>query len=447
VERFDDGKEAMRVSIFGLGYVGTVTAGHFAAAGHDVIGVDINQTKIDLINSEHSPVYERGMDKLISDAVSSGRLEATFDARAALIESDISFITVGTPSDSDGQIDTTYLRRVCNKLGQVFNNKNDFHTFVVRSTVLPGMTEELIVPLIEENSGKKVFIDFDICVNPHFLRIGSLVEDFRNPPFTLIGQEADGAGDRVTRLYSEVKSTVLRTSIRTAEMIKYASDAFHGLKVSFANEIGAVCKKFGIDSHEVMSIFRADEKLNISGSYLEPGFAFGGPTVVGNIQTLLRSSGLADTELPALSSALRSNEASIGRALDMVLSTGKKKIGMIGLAFKPGTDDLRESPLVKLAAGLIAEGCKVLVYDKAVSPTRLIDLNRDYIESKIPDFESILVGSFEEVYKWSEVIVVGHPDEDLEYLAGLDTDRIIIDLARIAKDISECSGNYHGISW
>ncbi|MCK4657093.1 MAG: nucleotide sugar dehydrogenase, partial [candidate division Zixibacteria bacterium] len=282
----------MKISVFGLGYVGTVTAGYFAAAGHDVTGVDINQTKIDLINSQRSPVYESGMDELISDVVGRGLLKATFDARAALHGSDISFITIGTPSDSNGEVDTTYLKRVCAKLGQVFGNKSRFHTFVVRSTLFPGMTDEVVVPIIEENSGKKVFIDFDICVNPQFLRVGSLVEDYENPPFTLIGQTAEAAGDRVAKLYSDVNATVVRTSIRAAEMIKYASDSFHALKISFANEIGTICKQVGIDSHEIMKIFRMDEKMNLSGSYLAPGFGFGGPSAANNIRALLRNSGL-----------------------------------------------------------------------------------------------------------------------------------------------------------
>lgn len=437
----------MKISVFGLGYVGTVTAGYFAAAGHDVTGVDINQTKIDLINSQRSPVYESGMDELISDVVGRGLLKATFDARAALLGSEISFITIGTPSDSNGEVDTTYLKRVCAKLGQVFGNKDGFHTFVVRSTLFPGMTDEVVVPIIEENSRKKVFIDFDICVNPQFLRVGALIEDYKNPPFTLIGQTADAAGDRVAKLYDDVNATVVRTTIRTAEMIKYASDSFHALKISFANEIGTICKKVGIDSHEIMKIFRMDEKMNLSGSYLEPGFGFGGPSAANNLRALLRNSGLEKSELPLLSSVVHSNEVHIKRALDMVLKTGKKKIGLVGLAFKPGTDDLRESPLVQLAVDLIENGCEVLAYDRNVSLPKLMDQNKEYIESRISDVDRLLAGSFDELFNWSDVIVLGHKDDDLEYLATLDADKIIIDLVRISEDISECGGNYDGICW
>jgi GDP-mannose 6-dehydrogenase len=272
----------------------------------------------------------------------------------------------------------TYLKRVCSKLGQVFGNKGGFHTFVVRSTVFPGMTEEIVLPLIEENSGKKVFIDFDICVNPQFLRVGSLMDDYNDPPYTLIGQQADAAGDRVAKLYGDVDAPVVRTSIRAAEMVKYSSDAFHALKIAFANEIGTICRSTGIDSHEIMDIFRMDEKMNLSGSYLAPGFSFGGPFVTDNIRVLLKKSGLGGDDLPMLSSVLHSNEVHVGRALDIILRTGKKRVGIVGLAYKPGTDDMRESPLVKLASLLIENGCEVLAWDKGVSMPNLMDLNKAY---------------------------------------------------------------------
>ena len=437
----------MRISIFGLGYVGTVTAGCLAVSGHDVTGVDISQVKIDHVNASRSPIYESGMEKLIADAVDSGRLKATFDARSALLESDVSIITVGTPSKDDGSLDSTYLNRVCTKLGQVFANKDGFHTFVIRSTVLPGMTEELIVPLIENASGKKVFLDFDICYNPYFLRVGSLVEDFNDPPYTLIGQQDDRAGDRVAKLYGDTSAPVVRTSIKTAEMMKYACDVYHASKVCFANEVGAICKKLGVDSHEMMNLLRLDERLNVSGAYLEPGFSYGGPSIPKSIRILLNDSGLSKDDLPMFTSFSQSNEAHLQRALEMVLQTGAKRIGIVGLAFKPGTDELRESQMVKLAASLIDRDLDVMIFDEGVSPANLMDANKEYVESRLPNIAELMAGSFDQLFNFADVLVLGHKLDSLEYLASFDTDKIIIDLVRISEDISDCGGNYEGLCW
>lgn len=438
----------MKVSVFGLGYIGTVTAAAIARAGHEVTGVDINETKIEMINSGKSPIYEAGIDLLVEEAVSDKKLKATFDARGALLESGSSIITVGTPAKEDGSLDTTYLKRVCTKLGQVFANKDGFHTFVVRSTILPGMTEELVIPTIEEHSGKKVFIDFDVCVNPHFLRIGSLVDDYFNPPFTLIGeQEGSSAGGNVATLYADIEAPVVRTSLRGAEVIKFVSDSFHALKICFANEVGTICKRAGIDSEEIMDIFKMDERLNLSGSYLMPGFSFGGPAVSNNIRTLLNLTGSFDTQFPLLSSILDSNRTHIERAHKMVREAKGKRVGFYGLAFKPGTDELRDSPHVRLAEKLLEDGYELLFYDKMVTPARLIDANREYIQERIPEFEKKLAGSFDELYAWSDVIVIGHSTDELEYLVSLDSDKIIIDLVRIARDLSDAGDNYRGICW
>ncbi len=437
----------MKISVFGLGYVGTVTAGCFAVSGHDVTGVDISQSKIDSVNAGRSPIYETGMDKLIADAHDSGKLKATFDARSALLESDISIITVGTPSKEDGSLDMTYLNRVCTKLGQVFANKDEFHTFVIRSTVLPGMCEELIVPLIEDASGKKVFLDFDVCYNPHFLRVGSLVDDFNNPPYTLIGQQDDRAGDRVAKLFDSSVAPIVRTSIKTAEMMKYAADVYHASKICFANEMGAICKQLDVDSHEMMHLLRLDERLNVSGAYLEPGFSYGGPSIPKSIRLLLNDSGLPDDDLPMMVSFSLSNEAHLQRALRMILKTGAKKIGIVGLAFKPGTDEVRESQMVKLAASLIERDIDIMIFDEGISLANLVDANREYVESRLPNIADLMAGSFDQLYNFADVIVLGHKLDSLEYLASFDTDKTIIDLVRISEDLSDTGGNYEGFCW
>jgi len=444
----NDGEFAMKVSVFGLGYIGTVTAAALARAGHDVTGVDINEKKIELVNSGKYPIYEVRMDELIEEGTTEGRLKATFDARNALLESGVSIISVGTPASEDGSLDTTYLRRVCTKLGQVFANKDGFHTFVVRTTVLPGMTEDIVIPTIEEHSGKKVFIDFDVCVNPHFLRIGSLVDDYYNPPFTLIGeQEGSAAGGNIAGLYGDIEAPVVRTSLRGAEVVKYVSDSFHALKICFANEIGTLCKRAGIDSDEIMEIFKMDERLNLSGSYLMPGFSFGGPSVSSNIRALLNLAGESGMSLPLLSSIIDSNSKHIERAYRMIKDSGGKRIGFYGLAFKPGTDELRDSPLVRLAEMLLGDNYEMLFHDKMISPSRLVDANESFIRERIPGFEKMLAGSFDELYAWSDVLVIGHTTDELEYLISMDSDKIVIDLVRIAKDLSDAGDNYRGICW
>jgi len=437
----------MKISVFGLGYVGTVTAGFLADAGHDVVCVDISQTKIDLVKSSSSPIYENGMQDLISRGVADGRLTATFDARAALNDSELSFITVGTPAGDDRHVDTSYLKRICTKIGQVLANKDGFHTFVVRCPVVPGTTDELVIPTIEDESGKKVFLDFDVCVNPHFMRVGSLVEDYRTPPLILIGQQDDRSGDRVAQLFDSSKTAVVRTSLRTAELVTYASDAFHALKVCFANEIGALCKTLDIDSHEVMNILKLDEKLTISGAYLSPGLSFGGPALPSSIKTLVGKSEDEAVELPAIASLLESNEEHRKRALSLIMKSGKKKIGLIGLAFKAGTDEVRNSPMLDIAADLIDNDIEVMIYDSNVQLSKLMDSNKDYLESKIMGAADLMAGSFDQLFNWADVIVIGQADEQFEYLVSLDTDKVIIDLVRISEDLADSGGNYRGICW
>ncbi len=430
-----------------MGYVGCVSAACLADQGHEVIGVDINQTKIDLINSGKTPIIEAGMDELIERVVEKGNLTATFDAKKAIMNSDLTMITVGTPSKDNGDLDLTFVERVAAKIGSLLANKEGFHVIVLRSTVLPGTTEDIVIPILESNSGKKIYVDFDVYFNPEFLREGSSIEDFYNPPFTVIGTHDTKAVSRLDELVAFIDAPLFKTSIKAAEMLKYVNNTFHGLKVTFANEIGVICKRMGVDSHEVMEMFCMDIKQNLSSYYLEPGFAFGGSCLPKDIRAINYKAKMLDCEPKIISSVIPSNQSQIEEALRMIYATKKKKVGMLGLAFKAGTDDLRESPLVTIAETLIGKGYDLMIYDKNVSLARLTGANKAYIEREIPHISNLLATSMDEVYSLSDVLVIGSKDPDFEYLANLDTDKIVIDLVRITDDLSDTGPNYQGICW
>ncbi|NIP42677.1 MAG: nucleotide sugar dehydrogenase [candidate division Zixibacteria bacterium] len=437
----------MKISVFGMGYVGCVSAACFAEQGHDVIGVDINESKIEFINSGKSPVIEEGMDELIARVVENGKLIATMDTKKAVNESEITLITVGTPSKENGDLDLTYVERVAAKIGSLLANKDGFHIVALRSTVLPGTTEDFLIPVLEQNSGKKVYVDFDVYYNPEFLREGSSIEDFYNPPFTVVGTHDPSASSKLDELYGFIDAPFFKCSIKAAEMLKYVNNSFHGLKVAFANEIGIICKRLGIDSHEVMDLFCKDSRLNLSSYYLKPGFAFGGACLPKDIRALKYKSKMLDCESMIINSILRSNDNQIDEALRMIFASGKKKVGLLGLAFKSSTDDLRESPLVTLAETLIGKGYELKIYDKNVSLAKLTGANKAYIEKEIPHIESLLATSVDEVFNFSDVIVIGSKDPDIEYIATMDTDKVVIDLVRIVGDLSEAGGNYRGLCW
>jgi GDP-mannose 6-dehydrogenase len=437
----------MKISVFGMGYVGCVSAACFAEQGHDVIGVDINESKIEFINSGKSPVIEEGMDEIIARVVDNGKLIATMDTKKAVNESEITLITVGTPSKENGDLDLTYVERVAAKIGSLLANKDGFHMVALRSTVLPGTTEDFLIPVLEQNSGKKVYVDFDVYYNPEFLREGSSIEDFYNPPFTVVGTHDPSASSKLDELYGFIDAPFFKCSIKAAEMLKYVNNSFHGLKVAFANEIGMICKRLGIDSHEVMDLFCMDTRLNLSSYYLKPGFAFGGACLPKDIRALKYKSKMLDCESMIINSILRSNDNQIDKALRMIFASGKKKVGLLGLAFKSSTDDLRESPLVTLAETLIGKGYELKIYDKNVSLAKLTGANKAYIEKEIPHIESLLATSVDEVFNFSDVIVIGSKDPDIEYIATMDTDKIVIDLVRIVDDLSEAGGNYRGLCW
>lgn len=438
----------MKISVFGLGYVGSVSVGCLAALGHQVIGVDVNPTKVELINAGQSPVIEAGLDKLIAQGIKAGKLGATTDPDQAITTSDVSLVCVGTPSNDNGNLNLTYVERVCQDIGQSLAGKNGYHVVVVRSTMLPGSTEELVIPILERASGRRAGRDLGVSFNPEFLREGTAIQDFHQPPFTLIG-EYDGRGAEIAaELYAAIDAPMRIIPLKVAEMVKYANNTFHALKVAFANEIGNICKQQGIDSHQVMDIFCLDKQLNLSPYYLKPGFAFGGSCLPKDLRALLHHSHRLDLNLPVLEAILPSNELQIRRGFEAIRQTGCKKIGVLGFSFKAGTDDLRESPLVELIEILIGKGYQVQVYDKNVSLARLHGTNRAYIEREIPHIATLMCNSMAKVLAESEVIVIGNKAPEFrEVLQQARQDQVIIDLVRIAQDIDGLSAQYDGICW
>lgn len=421
----------MRISVFGLGYVGCTTAACLAKDGHDVIGVDINVEKVKIINNGRSPIVEKDLDKIVSRMVKKKKLRATVNSKEAVRNSEVSLICVGTPSNNNGSLNLNHIRRVCKDIGLALSGNNTFHVVVIRSTLLPGITEGKLIPNLERHSGRKVNLHFGVCVNPEFLREGSSVDDFYNPPIIVIGEANEKSGKIVENMYRNFTASVIRTTIKTAEMIKYVSNAFHALKICFANEIGNICKREGIDSGEVMRIFCMDTQLNLSPRYLQPGFAFGGSCLPKDLRALVHKGRQMDLDLPVLESILQSNEIQIKNGIDLIWKTKKKKIGILGLSFKPGTDDLRESPIVRVVEILIGKGLNVKIYDKNVSVAKLFGANKQYIMEKIPCISSLLLSSVERVIEESEVIVVGYKDEDFgRALQTVGKNKIIIDFAR-----------------
>jgi GDP-mannose 6-dehydrogenase len=438
----------MRVSVFGLGYVGCVSAASFAGDGHEVVGVDVNADKVAAINAGRSPIVEPGLDELLARCAAEGRLRATTDTAEAIRDSEVSLLCVGTPSRRNGSLDLAYLERVSEQVGAALRAKSGYHVVVVRSTVLPGTTHEVVIPALERTSGKTYGDGFGVSVNPEFLREGTALKDFRKPPLTLVGHNHAADASGTIALYQSIDAPLISTSIRVAEMMKYTSNTWHALKVTFANEIGNLCKKLDVDSHEVMDIFCRDEKLNLSPYYLKPGFAFGGSCLPKDVRALQYRAKEMDVELPMISQILPSNKAQIQLGLDQILETGKKKVGLLGFSFKAGTDDLRESPIVILAEALLGKGVSLCIYDKNVSLAKLVGANKDYIEKQIPHLSSLLCDTIDDVIDKSEVIVVGNQSpEFVDALERCRPDQIIIDLVRLPVRASLLAADYRGICW
>jgi GDP-mannose 6-dehydrogenase len=438
----------MNVSVFGLGYVGSVSAASFAADGHRVIGVDVNADKVASLNEGRSPIVEKGLDDLIRNATASGALRATTSTDEAVHATELSLLCVGTPSRKNGSLDLTYLERVCEQIGAALAHKDSYHVVVVRSTVLPGTTHDVVIPTLERASGKKYGTGFGVTVNPEFLREGTAIHDFRHPPLTLVGHNYKTDAAPTEALYARVDAPLVNTSIRTAEMIKYSSNTWHALKVCFANEIGNLCKRLDIDSHEVMDIFCRDEKLNLSSYYMKPGFAFGGSCLPKDVRALQYRAKEVDLDMPVIQAILGSNQLQIQHALEQVMESGRKRIGLLGFSFKAGTDDLRESPIVILAEALLGKGYDLRIFDRNVSIARLVGANKEYINTQIPHLSSLLCETIDEVLEHSDVIVVGNAaPEFADALKRTRPDQVVVDLVRVKTERADIPAQYQGICW
>jgi GDP-mannose 6-dehydrogenase len=430
-------ERTLKISIFGLGYVGAVSAACFAADGHEVLGVDPVSDKVDLINRGQSPIVEAEIGEIIAKAVQTSRLRATQDSTAAVHETELSFVCVGTPSQSNGNLDLRYIRRICEQIGHAIQVKQGWHTVVIRSTILPGTMRKVVIPTLEEFSGKQAGDDFGVCYNPEFLREGTAVKDFRCPPKTVFGELDRASGDLLAILYERLEAPLIRTNLNNAEMIKYVDNSWHALKIGFANEIGSLCDAFGVDAEEVMNIFCQDKKLNISSAYLKPGFAFGGSCLPKDLRALSYQAKMNDLQLPILNSVLPSNEMQIASGAKLVIESGNSRVGVLGFSFKAGTDDLRESPVIEVIERLIGKGYDLRIYDRNVNIAALVGANRDFILNRIPHISRLMAPSVDAVLDHAQTIVIGNYDPEFSAIPErLREDQCLVDLVRITKQSS-----------
>jgi len=437
----------MNISIFGLGYVGSVSAACLAKDGHNVIGVDPIQTKVDLINNGKTPIIEEHIAELIEKAVQAGQLSATTNPLDAIINSDLSFICVGTPSQLNGNLDFKYIRRVCERIGEALIQKSKRHTVIIRSTILPGTMRNIVIPILEDFSGKRAGEDFGVCNNPEFLREGTAVHDYYHPPKIVIGEVDNQSGDILTSIYEAIDAPLIRTDLETAEMVKYVDNVWHALKIGFANEIGNMSKSLGIDGHSVMDIFCKDTKLNISSSYLKPGFAFGGSCLPKDLRAITYMARNLDLNLPILNAILPSNTLQIERSLRMIIEKGNKKVGVLGFSFKAGTDDVRESPMVEVIERLLGKGYDLCIYDRNVKLASLVGANRDYLLNRIPHISSLMVESIDEVLSHADTLVIGNNDIEFSgILNRLKDGPVVVDLVRVIENTTD-KELYDGICW
>jgi len=437
----------MKISIVGLGYVGTVVAGCLAKNGHDVVGADVESRKVELVNQGRSPIVEPLIGEILRDQVASGHLTATTDVAAAVRQADMAMICVGTPSNAHGSIELQYLRRVCEEIGTALRDHPGAPIIVVRSTVLPGTTRQHAIPVLESASGLHAGADFGVCFNPEFLREGCAVNDFYDPPKTVIGELNRASGDALASIYAGFPGALVRTDLETAEMVKYTDNAWHALKIGFANEIGNISKAFGVDAHQVMDIFCKDRKLNIAPTYLRPGFAFGGYCLPKDLRALLSAARKLEVTTPILGAVLPSNEQQLERGINAVLAAGRRKVGILGISFKAGTDDLRESPMVELTERLLGKGFDIKVYDRNVNLAKVSGANRAYILERIPHLSRLMVESMEELLDHAETVVVGNADDEFIDLPRFASEgQVVVDLVRISKGRSVV-GVYEGLCW
>ncbi len=437
----------MRICVLGLGYVGAVSAACLSQEGHEVIGVDPEPAKVDLINAGKSPIIEKDVGSIIEKQVAAGRLAATTDVAAAVGQADLSIVCVGTPSRANGDIELKFVRRVCEQIGAALRHHQGAPAVVFRSTMLPGTMRNVVIPALEASSGRRAGVEFGVCINPEFLREGSAVHDYYNPPKTVIGELNRASGDLLATLYARITAPLIRTDVETAEMVKYADNAWHALKVGFANEIGNLCKGVEVDSHRVMDIFCQDTKLNLSPYYLKPGYAFGGSCLPKDLRALLYKAKTLDVAVPILSAILPSNEQQLERGVRAVIEMGSKKVGILGFSFKAGTDDLRESPVVDLTERLIGKGYDLRIYDRNVNLARIHGANRDYILNHIPHISRLMVSSIDEVLDHARTIVIGNSAAEFRDVPRrLGDGQSIIDLVRVT-DSRSVNGVYEGICW
>jgi GDP-mannose 6-dehydrogenase len=428
-----------------MGYVGCVTAACLANHGHDVTGVDVDENKVKMINHSQSPIIEPKLTDTIKRGVNAGKLHATTDTTEL---GDVSLICVGTPSNDNGSLGLQQILRVVEQIGELLRDSNSYHVITIRSTVLPGTVENIVIPLLEQKSYKKVSRDFGVCMNPEFMRETTAVDDFYHPPFTIIGQQDQWSGDLVAKLYEGIEAPLQRPTIAVAEMLKYACNAFHAVKVCFANEIGNLCKSMGIDSHRVMELFCKDTKLNISPYYLKPGFAFGGSCLPKDLRAILYQAKLNDVEVPILSSILESNKRQIEQAYRLIKKTGRTRVGVLGLSFKAGTDDVRESPIVVLIETLLGKGYKIAIYDEEVSLAKLYGANKRHLEESIPHISSLMKPSVREVIENSDIVIVSKTiDLFKKEIAYIKHDTFVIDLVGIHRNLEKRTTCYDGICW
>jgi len=437
----------MKICVLGLGYVGAVSAALLAKEGHEVIGVDPERTKVDLINEGRSPIIEKDLGEIISEQVKAGRLRASTVVEDAVRHTDIVFVCVGTPSQPNGGIDLRYVKRVCEQIGNTLATHPGAPIIVMRSTMLPGTMRDVVIPLLEKHSGKKAGEEFGLCINPEFLREGTAVHDYFHPPKTVIGEVNKASGDLLASLYAKLPAPLIRTNIETAEMVKYADNCWHAVKVGFANEIGSLAKALDVDAHKVMEIFCQDQKLNLSPYYLKPGFAFGGSCLPKDLRALLYKAKTLDVQLPILASVLPSNQLTIERGVQAVIDKGNRKVGILGFSFKAGTDDLRESPMVELCERLIGKGYDLRVYDRNVSLASIHGANRDYILNKIPHISRLMVDSIDEILAHAQTIVIGNgAPEFADVPRRIGDGQTVIDFVRVSESRT-IAGVYEGICW
>jgi GDP-mannose 6-dehydrogenase len=432
----------MRIGVFGMGHVGCVTAACLADAGHHVVGVDVNPDRVATLNAARSPMVEPGLADLLGKVVAAQRFRATASSAEAITDSDLSLVCVGTPPDATGKLDTSAIEQVGNEIGRVLLTMGKPYTIVLRSTVLPGITERVFIPAIQAGYGGATPPTIRIAVNPEFMREGASLADFADPPFILAGCTDLATADLLKSVYQGVAAPFVHTTIRTAEMVKHTANAFHALKMSFANEIGDVCQALGADAQEVMELLRLDRKLNISGAYLRPGFAFGGPCLSKDLRALLHAARGADLSLPLISAILPSNDQQIRQGVQAVLKTGKRRVGIVGLSFKPGTDDLSESPMVKLVEALLGQGCAVRIFDRNVSTARANSVRRRANEEELSHIASLVCEDLETFLKHAEVLVIGHAGEEAaNALAAAGSDHVVVDLTRGQVHIGRADGH------